>query len=183
MYKSNLKEKYQKEIIPKMMEMFDLKNQMEVPVVKKIILNMGVSAAKEDIKVLDEAREELTLISGQAPITTRAKNAVSNFKLRQGMPIGCKVTLRSSKMYNFLDHMINFALPRVRDFQGVSEKGFDKQGNFTLGMRDELIFPEIDIDKITKPKGMSITIVITGKPEQSLELLKLFGLPFRKKKK
>lgn len=165
-----------------MMDKFGLKNQMEVPALEKIILNMGVSSAKEDIKVLEEAREELTLISGQNPITTRARNAISNFKIREGMPIGCKVTLRNSKMYEFLDHMVNFALPRVRDFRGVSEKGFDKQGNYTLGMQDELIFPEIDINKITKPKGLSITIVISGKPEQSLELLKLFGLPFRKKK-
>ncbi len=182
MYNPNLKEKYNKEIIPVMMKKFGMKNRMEVPGLEKIVLNIGVSAAKDDIKILDEAKEELSMIAGQAPVTTRARKSVSNFKLRQGMPIGCKVTLRGSRMYEFLDRMVNFALPRVRDFQGVSRKGFDKQGNFSMGMRDELIFPEIDVNKITKPKGLSITMVISANPEQSEELLKMFGLPFRKRK-
>ena len=164
-----------------MMEKFGLENPMEVASISKVVLNMGVSSAKDDIKHLEEAKEEMTLISGQVPVTTRARKSISNFKIRQGMPIGCRVTLRGSRMYEFLDRMINFTLPRIRDFQGVNEKNFDNHGNYTLGIQDELIFPEIDPNKITKAKGLSITIVTTGNTEQSTELLKSFGLPFRKK--
>jgi len=163
-----------------MQEKYGFKNPMQVPRVEKVILNIGVSSAKEDIKFLDEAREELGLISGQYPITTKVKKSISNFKIRKGMSIGCKVTLRGVRMYDFMDRLINVALPRVRDFQGVSQKSFDGQGNYTLGLQDEFIFPEIDPNRITKRKGMSITIVMPAKKEHSLELLKLLGLPFRK---
>lgn len=183
MYKSRLKVLYQGKIVPGIMEKFGLVNRMQAPKLKKIVLNIGVSAAKEDIKILEEAKHELTLISGQSPVITRAKKSISNFKLREGMPIGCMVTLRDSRMYEFLDRMVNFALPRIRDFKGVSQKGFDKQGNFTLGLQDELIFPEINVNKITKPKGLSITIVTSGNPEQAMELLRMFGLPFSKNEK
>jgi len=155
---------------------------MEVPGIDKIVLNIGVSTAKEDIKVLDEAAGELTAITGQKPIVTRAKKSISNFKLRKGMPIGCKITLHGAMMYEFLDRLINVALPRVRDFRGVSRDGFDGQGNYNLGIQEHIIFPEINIDKVGKIKGLNVSIVTTAKNrDEAYELLSLFGMPFRKK--
>ena len=180
MYKSRLEIFYREQVVPKMQEKYGFKNLLQVPRIKKVVLNIGVSSAKEDIKFLDEAREELSLISGQAPVITKVRKSISNFKIRQGMSIGCKVTLRGAMMYDFLDRMINVALPRVRDFQGVQHGNFDEQGNYTLGLQDEFIFPEIDPNKINKRKGLSITIAVPAKKEHSLELLKLLGLPFKK---
>jgi len=165
-----------------MMKRLKYKNIMEVPRIDKIVVNMGVSAAKEDIKVLDQSVEELAVITGQKPIVTRAKRSISNFKLRKGMPIGCKVTLHGSMMYEFLDRLINVVLPRVRDFRGVSPDGFDGRGNYNLGIQEHTIFPEINIDKVGKIKGMNVSIITTAKNrDEAYELLSLFGMPFRKK--
>jgi len=165
-----------------MMKRLKYRNVMEVPRIDKIVVNMGVSAAKEDIKVLDQSVEELAVITGQKPIVTRAKRSISNFKLRKGMPIGCKVTLHGAMMYEFLDRLINVALPRVRDFRGVSPDGFDGRGNYNLGIQEQTIFPEINIDKVGKIKGMNVSIITTAKNrDEAYELLSLFGMPFRKK--
>lgn len=182
MYRPRLKELYYKKIIPKLTEQFSLKNALEVPRLNKIVLNIGVSSARDDIKNLETAVKELTMITGQKPIITRAKKSVSNFKIRKNMPIGCKVTLRGSKMYEFLDRFVNVALPRIRDFKGIPEKGFDRQGNYSLGIQDELIFPELNVDEVGKPKGLCITIETTGDASHSRELLKSFGIPFSMKK-
>jgi len=175
-----LKEHYEKEIAPKLVEKFNYRNQMQVPKIQKIVLNIGLGEAIQNIKLLDAAVEELKLISGQQPIVTRAKRSIAAFKLREGMPIGCTVTLRRDRMYDFLYKLVNIALPRVRDFRGISGKAFDGQGNYTLGIKEHIIFPEIDIDKIEKIKGLNVTVVTTAKTdEEGKELLKLFGMPFR----
>ncbi len=176
-----LLEKYRNEIIPKMMETFSLKNKLEVPRLEKIVVNMGVGEALQDIKILEKAMEELSLITGQKPILRRAKKAIANFKIRKGLPIGCKVTLRRTIMYEFLDRLISIALPRIRDFRGISPDSFDEAGNYTLGITEQSIFPEIDYDKVSRMQGMDITLVIKNvkSKEQARELLKLFGMPFR----
>lgn len=176
-----LLEKYRKEIVPQMQEKFDLKNKLEVPHLEKIVINMGVGEAQPDIKILEKAMEELALITGQKPIIRRAKKAIANFKIRKGNPIGCKVTLRRTIMYEFLDRLINVALPRIRDFRGIFPDSFDEKGNFSLGFTEQTIFPEIDYDKVTRTQGMDITFVIKNakSKEQSQELLRLFGMPFQ----
>lgn len=174
-----LKEKYLKEVVPAMTEKFGYKNVMQIPKVEKIIINMGVGEAVGNPKVLDSAVADLTLIAGQKPLLTRAKKSLAAWKLRQGMPIGAKVTLRGDRMYKFMDKFMNVALPRVRDFRGVSPKSFDGRGNYSTGLKEQLIFPEIDYDKIDKIRGMNIIIVTTAKTdEEARELLKLMGMPF-----
>jgi large subunit ribosomal protein L5 len=175
-----LLEKYRNEIIPVMMRDFNLKNKLAAPRLEKIVVNMGVGEATTDIKLLDKSMEELAAITGQKPIIRRAKKAISNFKIRQGQPIGCKVTLRRNIMYEFADRLLNVALPRIRDFRGVSGNSFDKAGNYTLGINEQVIFPEIEYDRISRTQGMNITFVIKNSKtrEQALELLKLLGMPF-----
>ena len=174
-----LLEKYRKEIVPKMREKFGIKNHMAVPRVDKIVINMGVGKAISDQKIMESAVNDLATITGQKPIMTRAKEAISNFKLRIGAPIGCKVTLRSRRMYEFMDRLVNVTLPRIRDFNGVSRKAFDKQGNYTFGISEQSIFPEIDTGKLQHVQGMDITFVFNrGPKEQTLELLNLLGMPF-----
>lgn len=176
---SRLKEKYQKEVIPAMQQKFNYKNIMEVPRLEKVVVNMGINDARENPKALEAATGDLATITGQKPIITKAKKSVAAFRLREGMPVGAKVTLRSSKMYEFLDKLFNVDLPRVRDFRGVSPDAFDGRGNYTLGIKEQLIFPEIEYDKIDKICGMDITIVTTAKTdEEARELLKLLGMPF-----
>ena len=178
---SKLKEQYKEEIIPELMKKFEYKSSMQIPKVEKIVLNMGVGDAVANAKVLDDAVEELTLITGQKPVVTKAKKSIANFKLREGMPIGCKVTLRGERMYQFLDKLVSIALPRVRDFHGVSGNAFDGRGNYTLGVKEQLIFPEINFDKVKKIRGMDIVIVTTAKTdEEGRTLLQLMGMPFRK---
>ena len=177
-----LKLKYQKEIVPKLMDKFSYKNIMEVPKVYKIVVNMGIGGAVQDSKLLDEAARELETITGQKPSVRSAKKSVSNFKLREGMKIGVKVTLRQARMYEFLDRLISIALPRVRDFRGISDKSFDGRGNYTLGIKEQIIFPEIDVDKVSRILGMDVTFVTTAKSDnEAFELLNSFGVPFRKK--
>ena len=174
-----LQEKYQKEVMSALTEKFGYKNVMQVPKVEKVIINMGVGEAVGNPKALDSAVNDLTIISGQKPILTRAKKSLAAWKLRQGMPIGCKVTLRGVRMYQFLDKFMNVALPRVRDFRGVSANAFDGRGNYAVGLKEQLIFPEIDYDKIDKIRGMNIVIVTTAKTDkEARELLKLMGMPF-----
>ena len=174
-----LREKYDNELKSALREKFGYKSVMQVPKIEKIVVNMGVGDAKENSKVLDAAVKELSTITGQKAITTKAKKAISNFKIRQGMPIGCKVTLRGATMYEFMDKLFNVALPRVRDFKGVSSKAFDGRGNYSLGVKEQLIFPEIEYDKIEKLRGMDIIFVTTAKTdEEARELLKLLGMPF-----
>jgi len=178
---TRLKETYQKEIIDGMTKKFGYKNVMQVPKIEKIVINMGVGEAKENSKVLDAAMNDLAIISGQKPVTTKAKNSVANFKIREGMPIGCKVTLRGERMYEFLDRLVNLALPRVRDFRGVNPNAFDGRGNYALGIKEQLIFPEIEYDKVDKVRGMDIIIVTTAATdEEARELLAQFGMPFKK---
>jgi len=177
---SNLKAIYRKELVPKLMERFGYENVMQVPRLSKIVLNMGLGEAIHNIKILDSAVEELTLIAGQQPVVTRAHKSIASFKLRAGLSIGCMVTLRGDRMYDFLTKLVNIALPRVRDFRGISGKAFDGRGNYSLGIREHIIFPEIDYDKIDKIKGMNITVVTTAKTDQEgKELLKFMGMPFR----
>ena len=176
-----LKNIYQKDVVPALMEKFKYSNVMQVPRLDKIVINMGVGEAKDDPKTLDHAVEEMTLISGQKPVVTKAKKSVANFKIREGMPVGCKVTLRGEIMYDFLYKVMNIALPRIRDFRGVSPKSFDGRGNYTLGMQNQTVFPEIQLDKIDKVRGMDIVIATTAKTdEEARELLGLLGMPFRK---
>jgi large subunit ribosomal protein L5 len=176
---ARLKEYYKKEIVSRLTKDFGYKNVMQVPKITKIVVNMGLGEALQNIKILDSAAEEIGLITGQRPVITRAKKSVANFKLREGNPIGCAVTLRREKMYEFLDRLVNVALPRVRDFRGISPKGFDGRGNYTFGIREQIIFPEISYDKIDKIKGMNITIVTTAKTdEEARALLKYMGMPF-----
>lgn len=179
-----LKEKYQKEIIPALKEKFQYKSIMQVPKVEKICINKGIGAAVADKKLIDTGIEELTTITGQKAVATKSKKSISNFKLRDGMPIGARVTLRGDKMYEFMDRLMSIALPRVRDFRGINDKGFDGRGNYTLGVREQIIFPEISIDKVNKISGMDITFVTTAdSDEESYELLKAFGMPFAGKNK
>jgi large subunit ribosomal protein L5 len=177
-----LKEKYKKEIVPALLNKFGYKSIMQVPKIEKICINKGVGGAVADKKLIDQAIEEITAITGQRAVPTKSKRAISNFKLRENMPIGVRVTLRGDRMYEFMDRLMNIALPRVRDFRGVSPKGFDGRGNYTLGIREQIIFPEISIDKVNKISGMDITFVTTAKTdEESFELLKAFGMPFANK--
>ncbi|EKQ52145.1 MULTISPECIES: 50S ribosomal protein L5 [unclassified Clostridium] len=176
---TRLQEKYQKEVIPAMIEKFGYKNVMEVPKLEKIVINMGVGEAKENQKVLESAVNDLTLIAGQKPVLTRAKKSVANFKIRENMPLGCKVTLRKANMFEFADKLMSIALPRVRDFRGVSSKAFDGRGNYSLGIKEQLIFPEIEYDKIDKVRGMDIIFVTTANTdEEARELLRFLGMPF-----
>ena len=178
---SRLRDQYQNEIVEAMTKKFGYKNVMEVPKVVKIVVNMGVGEAKENAKVLDSAVSDLETITGQKAVTTKAKKAVANFKIREGMPIGCKVTLRGERMYEFLDRLVNLALPRVRDFHGVNANSFDGRGNYALGIKEQLIFPEIEYDKVDKVRGMDIIVVTTAKTdEEARELLRLFNMPFQK---
>jgi len=179
---SQLQKKYKEEVVPKIQEKFGIKNSMAVPRLDKIVVNMGVGQAIGDMKILDSAVADLTAITGQKPVIARAKKAISNFKLRIGMPIGCKVTLRRDKMYEFLDRLVNVTLPRIRDFNGVSLKSFDKQGNYSIGLEEQAIFPEIDPGRIAHVQGMDITFVFNkGPKDQTFELLSLLGMPFRKR--
>ncbi len=174
------REKYEREVIPQLTKRFGYKNVMEAPRLRKIVINMGLGEAIQNIKILDSAVEEIGLITGQRPVITKARKSIAQFKLRKGMPIGCMVTLRKDRMYEFLNRLINIALPRVRDFRGVSGKSFDGRGNYALGIREQITFPEIDYDKIDKVKGMNIIIVTTAKTdEEGKELLRLLGMPFR----
>lgn len=179
-----LKDKYLSEIVPALKDKFEYKSVMQVPKITKISINKGIGAAVSDKKLVDVGVEELSIISGQKAVPTKAKNSISNFKLREGMPIGARVTLRGDKMYEFMDRLMSIALPRVRDFRGINEKGFDGRGNYTLGVKEQIIFPEISIDKVNRISGMDITFVTTAKTdEESYELLKAFGMPFSNKNK
>ena len=178
---SRLRETYNNEIMGAMTAKFGYKNQMQVPKIEKIVINMGVGEARDNAKVLENAVSDMQIISGQKPVVTRAKKSVAAFKLREGMPIGCKVTLRGEKMYEFLDRLVNLALPRVRDFRGVSSTAFDGRGNYALGIKEQLIFPEVEYDKIDKVRGMDVIIVTTAdSDEEARELLTQFGMPFQK---
>lgn len=178
---SRLKDKYQNEIMKALVEKFEYKNIMQVPKLEKVVINMGIGDARENPKGLEKAVEELTIIAGQKPLVTKAKKSVANFKLREGMSIGAKVTLRGDAMYHFVDKLVNISLPRVRDFAGVNPNSFDGRGNYALGVKEQLIFPEIEYDKIDKIRGMDIIFVTTAKSdEESRELLRLMGMPFRK---
>lgn len=179
-----LKEIYNKSVVPQLKEKYQYKSSMEVPKIDKICINKGLGIAVSDKKIVDVGVDELSQITGQKAVATKSKKAISNFKLRENMPIGARVTLRGEKMYEFLDRLMTVALPRVRDFRGISEKGFDGRGNYTLGVKEQIIFPEISIDKVTRISGMDITIVTTAKTdEESYELLKAFGMPFANIKK
>lgn len=178
---SRLKDFYKDEVVEAMTKKFGYKNIMEVPKLEKIVINMGVGEAKENVKVLESAMKDLETISGQKPIITKAKNSIASFKIREGMPIGCKVTLRGKRMYEFLDRLINLALPRVRDFRGVNPNAFDGRGNYALGIKEQLIFPEIEYDKVDKVRGMDVIFVTTANTdEEARELLRLFNMPFAK---
>ena len=178
---SRLKEKYKQEIAPQMKEHFKYKSVMQIPKLEKIVLNMGVGDAKENAKAIENSVRDLSVIAGQQPVVTKARRSIANFKLRQGMPIGCKVTLRGDRMYEFFDKLISIALPRVRDFRGTNPNSFDGHGNYTLGAKEQLIFPEIDYDTIDKIRGLDIVIVTTAETdEEAKHLLTLFGMPFRK---
>ena len=178
---ARLKDIYQSELAPKLLKELGLKNKMDVPRVEKVVINMGLGDAIQNIKILEAAVEELGKITGQKAVVTKAKKSIAAFKLREGMPIGCMVTLRRERAYEFLDRLINISLPRVRDFRGVSSKAFDGRGNYTLGVREQLIFPEIEVDKVDKVKGLNVTIVTTARTdEQGRALLAAMGMPFRK---
>jgi len=178
---SRLRDKYNDEIKDAMIKKFGYKNVMQIPKLVKVVVNMGVGEAKDNAKVLDSAVKDLTEIAGQKPVVTKAKKSVANFKIREGMPIGCKVTLRGERMYEFTDRLVNLALPRVRDFRGVSADSFDGRGNYALGIKEQIIFPEIEYDKVDKVRGMDIIFVTTAETdEEARELLRLFGMPFRK---
>jgi large subunit ribosomal protein L5 len=177
--KPRLQVKYEDEIVPVMMEKFSYKNKLQVPRIKKITVNMGIGMAAHDAKIAEDAQKELAQIAGQKPVITKSKKAISNFKTRIGSSVGCAVVLRKTRMYEFLDRLINVGLPRIRDFRGVSSKSFDRNGNYSLGLNEHTIFPELDIDKVTKVKGMTVTITMTPcKTEESYEVLKAFGMPF-----
>ena len=178
---NDLKQRYQNDIIPSLMDKFNYKSVMEVPKVEKIVINMGVGDAVQNSKALDSAVEELALISGQKPVVTKAKKSIAGFRLREGMPIGAKVTLRGERMYEFLQKLIDVSLPRVRDFRGISKKSFDGRGNYTLGVKEQLIFPEINYDQVNKVRGMDIVVVTTSNTdEEARELLGQLGMPFQK---
>jgi large subunit ribosomal protein L5 len=177
---SELKKRYETEVVPKLIETFKFTNVMQVPRLKKIVLNMGLGEAIQNIKVLETAAAELKAIAGQQPVVTKAKKSIAAFKLREGMPIGCMVTLRHGRMYDFLQKLVNVALPRVRDFRGISSKAFDGRGNYALGIKEHIIFPEIDYDKIDQIKGLNVSIVTSARTdEEGRELLRLLGMPFR----
>ncbi|MGE0086856.1 MAG: 50S ribosomal protein L5 [Desulfococcaceae bacterium] len=177
---SELRSYYEKEVVPRLVETFSYRNSMQVPKLEKIVLNMGLGEAIHNIKLIDSAAEELRLIAGQQPVVTRAKKSIAAFKLREGMPVGCRVTLRRDRMYDFYFKLVNVALARVRDFRGISGKAFDGRGNYSLGIREHIIFPEIEYDKIDKIKGLNVTVVTTARTdEEAKELLKLLGMPFR----
>ncbi len=181
-YIPRLEKRYNEEVLPSLLKKFNMKNVMQAPKLNKVVLNMGIGDAVEDTKLLDEGVEELTVISGQKPIITRAKKAISNFKIRQGEPIGCKVTLRRKKMYEFIDHLFNIALPRVRDFRGVSDSGFDGKGNFTMGVKEQIIFPEVNYEKVQRIRGLNITFVTNSEEDEHVyHLLKELGMPFQKR--
>ena len=178
---NRLQEKYENSVRAELANKFAYKSSMQIPKVEKIVINMGIGDAVANVKVLDDAVEELTLITGQKPVVTKARKSIANFKLREGMPIGCKVTLRGERMYQFLDKLVSVALPRVRDFHGINANAFDGRGNYTLGVKEQLIFPEINFDKAKKVRGMDIVIVTTAKTdEEGRTLLQLMGMPFRK---
>ena len=178
---NRLQEKYQNSVKKELQEKFNYKSPMQIPALSKIVINMGVGEAVQNSKVLDDAVDDLTLIAGQKPVITKAKKSIANFKLREDMPIGCKVTLRGVRMYEFFDKLVSISLPRVRDFRGVNPNAFDGRGNYTLGVKEQLIFPEIDFDKVKKVRGMDIVIVTTAKTdEEGRSLLALMGMPFRK---
>jgi len=180
--KPRLQEFYEKDIVPKMMQHFGFKNSMRVPKLVKIAINMGVGIGVADIKILEAAMSNLAVITGQKPVMKRAKKAISNFKLKENAPIGCMVTLRSNHMYEFLDRLISVAIPRIRDFRGLAKTSFDQGGNYTMGLNEQLIFPEVDYDSVVRVQGMNITIVTTAKnKEEAFELLKAFGMPFKDK--
>lgn len=177
---ARLKDLYKNIVVPELMKRFGYKNKMQVPRVEKVVINMGLGAAVQNIKIIDKAVEELALITGQKPVVTKSKKSIANFKLRAGVPIGAMVTLRRERMYEFLDRFFNIALPRVRDFRGLSPKGFDGRGNYSLGLREQIIFPEISYDKVERIQGMNISICTTARTdEEAKELLKLLGMPFR----
>jgi len=178
-----LLERYRGEIVPEMMKVFSYKNKMEAPKLTKIVINIGLGEASQDIKLLEAAQSQLAMITGQKPVVTKAKKAIANFKIRRGSAIGCKVTLRRAKMYEFLDRLISIAIPRIRDFRGLSPDSFDKGGNYAFGLSEQLIFAEVDVDKVTKIHGMDIIIVTTAKTrDEAYELLKMMGMPFAKSK-
>ncbi len=178
---NRLRDFYENEVVEAMMKKFSYTNRMAVPKIEKIVINMGIGEAKENAKIMEHALSDMTIIAGQKPVVTKAKKSIAAFKLRAGMPIGCKVTLRGERMYSFADRLINVALPRVRDFRGVSADSFDGRGNYTLGIKEQLMFPEIQYDKIDKIRGMDVIIVTTAQTdEEARELLALFGMPFRK---
>jgi len=177
---ARLQDQYKAEIVPKLKEKFGYRNVMQVPKLSKVVVNMGLGDAIENVKVIETAAAEIAIITGQKPVVTKARKSIANFKLREGVPIGVMVTLRRDQMYNFLDKLIAIALPRVRDFKGVSPRGFDGRGNYTLGIKEQIMFPEVNYDKIDKIRGMNITIVTTARTdEEGLELLRLMGMPFR----
>ena len=177
---ARLKEYYIKEVVPALLKGFNYKNRMEVPRLEKIVVNMGLGEATQNIKVLDNAVEELSLIVGQRPVITKARRSIATFKLRKGMSIGCRVTLRRERMYEFFDKLVNVALPKVRDFRGISPNSFDGRGNFAMGLKEQLVFPEIDYDKVDKARGMNIVIVTTAKTDdEGREILRLMGMPFK----
>lgn len=177
---ARMRERYEKEVVPQLIKTFEYKNRMQVPRLEKIVLNVGAGEAKDNPKLMDRLVEELGLITGQRPVVTRAKKSIANFHLREGMPVGCKVTLRGNRMYEFLDRMISVALPRVRDFKGVSGRGFDGRGNYTLGVTEHIIFPEVDLEKVEKVKGLNVSIATTAKTdEEGKALLRLLGMPYR----
>lgn len=181
-YVPRMKSFYQEQVVPNLMKRFAYKNIMQVPRLEKIVINMGVGDAIQDAKLLDAAMDDLARISGQKPAVRKAKRSISQFKLRAGMPIGCMVTLRRDRMYEFFDRLINVAIPRIRDFRGLPDRSFDGRGNYTLGIREQIIFPEIDYDKVQKVRGMDVTIVTTANTdEEAYELLKQFGMPFTKR--
>ncbi|MCP4715574.1 MAG: 50S ribosomal protein L5 [Deltaproteobacteria bacterium] len=176
-----VKQEYKEKIVPQLMQKFNYKNVMQAPKLDKIVLNMGLGEAIQNVKIIDSAQKELATITGQKPVVTKARKAIANFKLRQGMPIGCKVTLRNDRMYEFVDRLFNLALPRIRDFKGVSAKAFDGRGNYALGIREQIIFPEIEYDRIDKIKGMNIVIGTTARTdEEARALLEMLGMPFEK---
>lgn len=181
MYAPRLRERYRKEIVPAMMQKFGYKNSLQAPRVKKIVLNVSIGDMSRDDKILEGVQGELAQISGQKPVATRSKKAIAGFKIRKGSVVGCKVTLRRAMMYEFLDRLINIAIPRIRDFRGLSENSFDGAGNYSFGIKEQSIFPEIDVDKITRVHGMDVTIETTARTrDEAYELLKFFGVPFRK---
>lgn len=181
-YPPRLRERYRNEIVPEMMNIFGYKNKLEVPAIKKIVINVGLGEATQDIKLLDSVQSEIATITGQKSVVTKAKKAIANFKIRKGSAIGCKVTLRKAIMYEFFDRLISVAIPRIRDFRGLSPNSFDGHGNYSFGLNEQVIFPEVDVDKIMKSHGMDITIATSAKTaKEAFELLKLFGMPFAKK--